>query len=63
MANQNKLKNAIKEIENFIKTLNWFILVKISKLAGIDDFSCDEEWENNKSDWYNCAKMAKNEGN
>lgn len=38
----------------FLKTLKYWLLVKASKLAGIDDFSCDDNWNLNRSDWYNC---------
>ncbi len=45
----------------FLKTLKFWLLVKASKLAGIDDFSCDENWNLNKSDWYNCYYYEKSE--
>ena len=38
----------------FFRALKFWIFVKISRLAGIDDFSCSESWEYGKSDWYNC---------
>lgn len=46
----------------FLKTLKYWILVKASKLAGIDDFSCDENWNLNKSDWYNCYHYLAKDG-
>lgn len=46
----------------FLKTLKYWLLVKASKLAGIDDFSCDEKWNSNKSDWYNCYHYLAKDG-
>ena len=31
----------------------YFIFIHLSILAGIDDFSCSEEWDNEKSIWEN----------
>ena len=46
----------------FLKTLKYWILVKTSKLAGIDDFSCDEHWTLNKSAWSDCYHYLAKEG-
>lgn len=46
----------------FLKALKHWVLVKASRLAGIDDFTCDDDWDVNKSDWYNCYHYLTKEG-
>lgn len=46
----------------FLKALKSWLLVKASKLAGIDDFTCNENWKSNKSDWYNCYHYLSKDG-
>lgn len=41
------------------KQLKTFILIIMSMMAGIDDFSCCPEWDKNKSIWENAGKLCK----
>ena len=59
--NENCRKGEIN-MKLFLKALKSWLLVKASKLAGIDDFTCDENWKSNKSDWYNCYHYLAKDG-
>ena len=43
------------------KTIKWYLLIKLSLMAGIDDFSCGEEWRSDKSLWWNAKHIVENE--
>lgn len=44
-----------------LKTIKWYLLIKLSLMAGIDDFSCGEEWRSDKSLWWNARHIADSE--
>lgn len=43
------------------KTIKWYLLIKLSLMAGIDDFSCGKDWRNDKSLWWNARHIAESE--
>ena len=45
-------------IKHLKKQLEIYLLILMSRMAHIDDFSCSEIWEHNKSLWYNAGKIA-----
>lgn len=41
----------------FWKQLNNYLLIMMSILVGIDDFSCNPKWEKDKSIWENARNI------
>ena len=41
-----------------IKQLKNFVLIILSMLAGIDDFTCNPNWDKNKSIWWNAKHLG-----
>lgn len=44
---------------NIFKQTKMFLLIILSMLAGIDDFSCDPAWDKTKSIWKNAGNLVK----
>lgn len=40
------------------KQLQTFLLIILSMLAGIDDFTCNPKWDKNKSIWWNAGHLG-----
>lgn len=40
-----------------LKRIKDFILIILSMLVGIDDFTCNPNWDKNKSIWWNAKHL------
>lgn len=40
-------------MKKLVERFKYFILIQLSILTGIDDFSCRNDWDRNKSIWQN----------
>lgn len=48
-------------LKKLFKQIEWYVLIKMSQFAGIDDYSMSDSWEKDRSVWHNAGNFAEYE--